>query len=248
MRSLVFAFLIGCSASIPAGLTVPAGAESTVHDVSLDVERMSTDVAFGTQTLDRLASHVESLPAADRAVLAGASRELAINCPYNRASFMVPLAVERELSLIDLSAVSLENRLAIVEFKEGVAAHARLLRAIGADALPLPHSPDYLAQVPYELLDGPAFAHAPDAIERSERLVRLIPEMVAEIPPNTMDRLDAARALMEVQLGNQVIRSSVLRLWAETSAKLVPGVQHEASKAHLQRVAHLLDALRGNSC
>lgn len=209
-------------ATVPASAVVPP----TVTVVAPE------SLADHVVALEAAADRAEASPAAARRA-ASAVTELATNCPVHRATFVLLLALDRELAALDTRGLSASDRARFDLLVRGVRAQVRLLRSVGGDELPSPIVGDYLAgDYIYGLhffRTGAELAASADPIADAEEILAQVPALASAMPGYAHDRVNAAWGVFRLTVPEQVW-SGALSRWGEELRSLAPSLGERGAR------------------
>ncbi|MFT4626507.1 MAG: hypothetical protein ACI8PZ_005184 [Myxococcota bacterium] len=247
MVRLLALLLVACSASAVEATTEPrADAPALGSEAYTDAVR--ADVHGATEGIHQLAAHTRTWDAATRAAVRDAARELATQCPYNRATMQLPQVLDGVLARTAGAIPAIHREHAGV-LAAGVSAHVALLTAIGAADLPTPLHSDYLSKLPpAALVSGASLRADPDPIGRTRALLDVLPGLVEGYDPITVDRIDAATATMAAATRDQWPMKLHMLTWRDGIQDLALVAETEAARAELKAADDLLDTLLQQRC
>ena len=190
---------------------------------------------------------MDSLPKRSRARVEAASHTLVRNCPFNRASVQIPIAMRAVLARHDASTLPTEAQPGWKALQEGLDAHVATLGAIGAAALPLPAEGDYLHHVD-GLVDGRALVRLDDPLTPTYRLVDGVSSLVQGYDEATLDRIGAAQEVMRAPTSDTWTLKWHSIGWREGLLALDPALAGHPAQADVQRMIDTLSRLFEQSC
>lgn len=239
MVPCVFA-LIGASPVFWAGA---ARADEAVRPVA--------DLGSAVAEMEALAARIDAAPAAARQRDAAATGELATNCPFNRATFMLVLTLDRQLPELDTRPLTPAERAQFDLVVRGVTAQARVAEGIGGAELPAPFPGDFLdgdfITGRRWFVDGAAFAVSADPIAETEAVLAQVPELVGAMPSATHARIGAAWRTLGADVDQQ-LWFGALTEWEESYRALAPALAHGSTPDLAARLLHLVDSHGGTGC
>jgi hypothetical protein len=210
----------------------------------VDLPQLDSDLAYTVLTMERLAKSVAALPEAEREPLVAAVADLATNCPYSRASFMLILTLERELERLDPSRLGVIDHGRFELLVRGVRAHVAILRSLQGDELPMPIVGDYLRgdylSGPHHFVDGETFAAAADPILETQRVLNQVLDLVGAMPSGTASRVDRAWKVLAGVLVHAETSDRALRQWGRAFQELAPALGRAGAEERTGRLSRLL--------
>lgn len=245
MRSFVVLVCMGCATATPPAVPEPVPAPTITN---FEIAPLERDVSLATSTLDQIGAHVRSLPAEERDKVRSAARELATNCPYTRATYMVPLALEAELAALDVEAMSPATRTRIAQVQRGVTAHADVVRAIGAAELPMPTPNDFLGTVLFYVVDGKFLADDPLKVEHTRQALAIAPDIAALMSTDYGLRIDEAHAELEPHYGHRLVTLAASKAWKTALSEIDRESLPADDAARLDGIDRMLQGLLDSRC
>jgi hypothetical protein len=223
--------------SLAAPSAVPAPSEVAEREGARPPENPSV-------ALEQRVARVATLSDDELRAASAAVTDLSTNCAYHRATVLLVLTLDRELPLLDPSALDPQERAAFEQLVRGVAAQAALARALGADTLPAPMFGDYLSGDlltgwrPFQ--DGAAFEASTDPVADTEALFAVVPHWVAAMPSGTMSRLDQDWEVLAPVVDRYTWFHAV-ETGASSYQALLPGLARGATGERALRLGRLLE-------
>jgi len=214
----------------------------------VDADKVLSDGTYAVRTFDGYANRVVFLPEAERVELQKAVKVLMTNCPWNRSRFMLPLALERSLDEINSFAMPDAPRQRLELLRDGVRAHARFMRTLNVDQLPMPEPGDFLATVEVELVDGTAFAASEDPLADVLALSMQVDGVVSQMDSTVHARLDGGRAVFDDFLHEPGAMWSANRRWYDEALRIRKGLPENNRPPQLEAVIRVLDAYTQTGC
>ncbi|MFK7930535.1 MAG: hypothetical protein AB8H79_20275 [Myxococcota bacterium] len=259
MRWLILASLAGCSVASPppgaqasASLSPPmAQAEPTppirpLHD--WDMAFVANEEGFGTIVLNEIAARIERMPDAERQEVHALTRELTSNCPYSRAVFMAPFALEPAFARLDRSSLPADVQQDLNATEAGLKAHVRALRALGADQLSMPAPTDYLHRFRLELIDSATLAAEADPVSRVLATGDVIDAAVEQMPEPTTEHIRTVEDALVPHVAHRQMLTQAFERWGEDLQKAREKASDPALVDGLDRLIALTDAIRQTGC
>ena len=270
MKYLLLALTMGCATTHPSE-------QPTVSDTPLDTsvaeaapateaawsarpgwerphiehQRVQEDLQYAVDTLNKFPRHIESLPAGEQQLLWAATRDLATNCPYSRAGFLLTLTLERELSALDGTALPDASQQQLALLLRGVQAQAHGLEAMRGDQLPLPLPSDFLSTVSIDLVTAEALAVSSDAIGLTLRALQDVPATLDEMTPATQSRIQDDWKVVDRYTSAILVNALAALRWNRDLQQLhsaAASLNDPALSEHLDRLLVLLDSYLSQNC
>lgn len=186
-----------------------------------------------------------------------AAHQLKVNCPYNRALFQLPIALNLTAQRHDTAGLDAELARDWKDLQEKLASHVASLDELGGPELPIPQGGDYLANLLMSpaLLTRVELESAADPLAATLPLLESVSDLVAGYDMATRDKINAALAVLEEDSPPPSLTLSpsidALKWLLELSAELEelePRVSDPAMKSDLRSMIDALEMLMSVSC
>jgi hypothetical protein len=185
--------------------------------VDVPMEDAWQDAENATATLAAVRTHLEAMSPRQRAEVQAAAHVLITNCPYNRSSVQLPLAMGHVLARHDDPALA--------GLRKGVAQHVALLDLLGVLDLAKPGTGDYLDRDIPGLVTREQLESSADPVETTMAFLLQVKELVDAYDPATKAKIDEASAVVkDATLGQWTLKGQLIgfRSELETLAATTP--------------------------
>lgn len=209
---------------------VSDGAQGTTRGVRVARERI--DALSGTDRLEaRLAAHL-----------------LMGNCPWNRASVQLPIALSLVAARHDPARMDPEVGAEWRRLQVGLAEHVALLDQFGVTALRAPLPGDYLATHTDVIVTRAQLDAAADPLAVTRALVDQIPALVAGYDLATGEFIEMDRLQLQAHTAGAWPYPDLLDGWRVALVALEPKVRDEALLRDVRAMISVLEAYGGSGC
>jgi len=230
------------------GHAVRAPPSQVVSWDGLDRDELTrADVRGTARSIALTLQDIEALTPERRAAVTESYRVLSVNCPYTRASMMLPLALHAEVMGIDAHGLHPLVQRDWANLQRGLTAHVAVVAALGGD-LASPEPGDHLFGAGPELLaDRHALLASPDPIGRTWPLVRAISFLVNGLDGPTTERIELARQEVDKAVG-QATMGLHLGGWENALRKIEPFVDDDVVRGRIQRMIEVSSHWGSQGC
>lgn len=248
-RWILLAALVACQPAANVS-TAAAATETQVEDegsvgvpASLarnPMEGAEAGPAQAAQSLRQVREGLESLPPERLERVQAAALELVKSCPYNRSAVQIPLVMSRVLAPHDDPSLTV--------LKAGVAEHVAVLDLLGLTALPLPQPTDYLHQAMPVLHSADQLAATADPIAATMALLMAVRALVDAYPDETVQRIDAAREIIDPATQGQWTLKAQLIGFRSGLEEVAQGTRDPGLQRDTQALVEMLSAYMSLYC
>ncbi len=223
--------------ALAACLTAGAENAESVPTPADPHEHAAADVRGTLASIEGVRAQVMAMSAEQRAEAKEAAHALMVSCPYNRASFQLPFAMEHIASRYEADDQHGLIRDDWRRLRQGLAAHVEVLDALGGGELPAPQSGDYLVTLAPELVvDRAHLDRAEDPIGETMELMLRIQDLVDGYDPATKARIDGTSATLSAATGDQWTLKLQLIGWKTALERMEPFIEDEAMAADVRQM------------
>jgi hypothetical protein len=201
-----------------------------------------------TRVVQRAADHVARWDDTTRAEAHQAAAVLMVNCPYNRLSMQLPIALERVAARYDDSYTDIEFRAEWRRIRAGLAQHVALVDALGAGAQPMPQPGDYLAPHRQLLLTRAQLDASADPLDALEPLLNATHGLVGSYDPWTLQRIADATDTVDLRTDGQWPTQYLLMAWRRQLVSIEPFITQQDMLRDVQRMIAALDTYSELRC
>jgi hypothetical protein len=160
---------------------------------------------------------------------------------------MIFLTLDEGLSAMDPATLSPAGRVRFAQVLRGVKAEAEFFRATHGDALPMPLSIDYLASA-IQVVDGPTFAASDEPVTLSWAAIEQIDDAVAAMPAHTQESIQAAWAVLDPHLGDDIVLNFNERFTRNGLRALEKTESAESLPEGLTALSEMMDEFMSHGC
>ena len=178
-----------------------------------------------------------------------AAAVLMVNCPYNRASFQLPIAMQSVVARYNAdqqhNVISEDWR----RLQQGLTMHVQVLDALGGGQLLTPLNGDHLMQMnPALVLDRGQLATSPDPVGDTLALLEQVGELVEGYDMETMAKIEAASGPLAEATGDQWTLKLQIIGWRAALQRMEPFAQDAKMKADIRQMIEAMDAYVRERC
>lgn len=210
-------------------------------------ERVWDGAAGTTQSIERLAAHLDRQDADTRARMRQAAATLQVDCPYNRAAFQLPVALSIAVDRIDADDLDWAVRREWRRIQAGLHAHVEVLERLGGPELADPTFGDYLLGEP-GAMRGAMLMEEEDPLVPTRALVEAVSELVDDYPAPVYDRIRRADLLLRDETGQRWPLKLELIGWRRALKSVGANVRNEAVGKRIDTMVQLISALVEQRC
>ena len=218
------------------------------HHAALDRDTLTRVDVRGTATAIGLTlQDIERLTPERRARLVANYRVLAANCPYTRASLLLPQALHQVVQGLDVDQLDPLVHHQLADLKRGLATHVAVLDALEVD-LAAPQPGDHLHGLPDDILiDRSTLESSDDPIAAIAPLIEQVNPLAEQLHGDALERVETHRQQAEVLLG-QASMGVTLGAWESALRRIEPFVQDEAAAEDVRRLIDISRAWGVQGC
>ena len=205
-----------------------------------DVRGTASSIGLTLQEIERLSP--ERL-----AEVTESYRVLSVNCPYTRASMLLPLALHKVVMGIGVDRMDPLVQRDWANLQRGLTTHVAVLTALGGDlALPVPG--DYLYGLPDALLvDRDTLLASPDPIADTMPLILEITPLAEQLDAPATERIERSRQDVDSAIG-QATMGLHLGGWENALRRIEPFVDDPDDRAQVRAMIDALSSWGSQGC
>lgn len=245
MNAVAWLALLAPGCAPAAAVDAPPAVEAApAADLDPLVVLATTDVRGAAEVSALLLDRIQRAGGAPEA-----ARRLAVNCPYTRSTYQLPLALKLTADRVDLAALDPLVQDDWRRLKRGLADHVAALDALGAD-LPLPQPGDFLdGRLPFGAYVTRADLEASaDPIHDTLPLLDAIGPIVEAYDAPTLALLDETYPHVQAAVGTDRMFFALFAGWHAALRRLQPFVHGAAEAREVNEMINALDRLVGQAC
>lgn len=242
-------FVSGCRTGDAAtASTTPAPDLAAAADWRM-VDDDPRSIRSTTDALHRARDRYDALTPAAQARVRAATRSLAVNCPWNRSSLQLPLALSLEADKVRGEGLDADQREAWRQLRSGLALHVETLdRMVGSD-WPMPGVTDNLDQLHAPALQSRTdLLQDPHPLASTHQLLLQIDVLVPAFTTTTLATLNEARATLDADHPDAWPLSDALVGWSAALEQLRPHFTDPHDQRILAEMLAELELYQSKSC
>lgn len=193
-------------------------------------------------------ARIDALQGPDRLEARLAANLLLGNCPWNRASVQLPVALALVAGRHDAARLDGEVGDAWLRLQLGLAEHVALLDPFGVTALRAPLPGEYLANHPDVVLTRIQLHAAADPLAATRPLLDQIPALVDSYDLATREFIEMDSLQLRHHTAEQWPYAGLLDGWREALVALEPKIRDEALLRDVRAMIDALDAYGQTGC
>lgn len=231
MRPILYLALAACSSADAANKVNPNAIAMDPHEHAI------SDVRGTLTSIEHIRDQVMAMDAKRRSEVQRASAVLMVNCPYNRASFQLPIALNRLASRYEADAQHDLIRDDWRRLRQSLSAHVEALDVLGGGDLATPAKGDYLVKLaPEHVVDRAHLDRTLEPVGATMGLMLEISELVDAYDEETKAKIDAASATLASATGDQWTLQLQLIGYKAALERMQPFIEDEAMKADVRQM------------
>lgn len=231
-----------------------AAAQPELSPLRPDLSPLRGDALYELATTDVRGAHEATTAMLERIreapVGPEAAHRLALTCPYNRASFQLPIALKIAVDRFDVEALDPLVMQDWYTLKRGLTLHVALLDAVGAELRP-PRPGDFLHA--WLFFNGAFLTRAEleasaDPVAASLPLIKAIPLITEQYDESTRARIEADTVTLQAATGSDRLFLPLIAGWQSALRRIEPFVHQEAEARAVRQMIEALDLLLQQTC